>query len=204
MEQLQQLIEQVIQQHEIESLDWLVPLGAGALIILVALLVSLIRGMTGGVLVALIVGGLMTMSSIILDSLERRDSVGDEAMNVVSGLSRDTADLAKLNHSILVDLSRVMNSMRLALDGITPVLEPQTPTAGVASTAGADVTAGASPSVNNDAVERFKQSLSQSADSLSGISSNISNGDSLIDRIEAGLEDLDPFTSSSPSEGNQN
>ncbi|MEM1181163.1 MAG: hypothetical protein AAGM22_22665, partial [Acidobacteriota bacterium] len=60
-----------------DDLQWLLPVLAGLLIIVGGLLAGIIRGMTAGVIVALFFGGLMAMSPVILNALQRGgDRVG--------------------------------------------------------------------------------------------------------------------------------
>ena len=85
--------------------------------------------------------------------------------------ARSNAQLTALNNDMIRDLTRVVNSSRIALEGLVPVLEAN--------------------EADTDAVDRFKQSLTSAADRLSVISDNMAEGQVLIRKLEAGVQAMD-------------
>lgn len=161
-------VEQLFQDFQYQDLQWFIPVLAGLLIIVGGILVALIRNFTAGVIVALLFGGLMTMSPVLLNTLQR-------AQNPVAGVTADVAqnaaELAVLNSEVMRDLSRVVVSMRSALEGLAPVVAPENgdpPDAAVA--------------------RRFTQSLSDMEERLDAATSSVQRADTLRARLE---EDID-------------
>lgn len=115
-------VEQLFQDFQYQDLRWFIPVLAGLVIIVGGILVALIRNFTAGVIVALLFGGLMTMSPVLLDTLQRQQQ--DPVARVAAGVARNAAELAVLNSEVMRDLSRVVISMRSTLDGLTPMIAP--------------------------------------------------------------------------------
>lgn len=161
-----------------DDLKWFIPVLGGFALIIGGLLIGLLRGMTAGLLMTLFFGGLLCLSPVLLDALERRPAASSIA---AVDVARTNAQLTTLNNDMIRDLTRVVNSARISLDALVPLL----------SANGADAAA----------VERFKQSLTSTGDRLSVISDNMAEGQVMIRRLdtavqtmEADLHSLDPAT----------
>lgn len=161
-------LEELLSGLSYEDLKWLVPVLGGLIIIVGGLLIGLLRGLNSGLLVTLFFGGLLCLSPVLLNALERRPS--GASVTAVEA-ARANAALATLNNDMIRDLTRVVNSSRIALEGLVPVLEAN--------------------EADTDAVDRFKQSLTSAADRLSVISDNMAEGQVLIRKLEAGVQAMD-------------
>ena len=64
-------VEKLFENFQYQDLRWFIPVLAGLFVIVGAILVALIRNFNAGVIVALLFGGLMTMSPVILDALQK-------------------------------------------------------------------------------------------------------------------------------------
>ena len=113
-------VEHLFRDFQPDDLQWFIPIAAGMLVIVGALLVAIIRGMTSGVIVAIIFGGLLSMSPIILETLERDGRIGSRGAepSVAPGVARGAAELAALNNEAITELNRVVTSMRTTLAGV--------------------------------------------------------------------------------------
>ena len=151
-----------------DDLKWFIPVLGGFALIVGGLLIGLLRGMTAGLLMTLFFGGLLCLSPVLLDALERRPAASSIA---AVEAARSNAQLTALNNDMIRDLTRVVNSSRIALEGLVPVLEAN--------------------EADTDAVDRFKQSLTSAADRLSVISDNMAEGQVLIRKLEAGVQAMD-------------
>lgn len=172
-------LEQLFQNFQYDDLQWFIPVIAGLLIIVGGLLIGMIRGITAGLIVALFFGGLMCMSPVILNALQRQATSLNLALVEVT---RSAAALTSLNNEMISELSRVVNSMRIALDTVGPLLE---------NPGGADDGSEDGNSADNELSSRFSQSLSASADRLNVVSDNVAEGQVLIRRLDANVQALE-------------
>lgn len=166
-------VDQLFQDFQYQDLQWFIPVLAGLVIIVGGILVALIRNFTAGVIVALLFGGLMTMSPVILETLQRTQATADPVARVTADVARNAAELSVLNSEVMRDLSRVVISMRSTLDGLTPVIAPadrDPPDAEVA--------------------RRFTQSLSDMEGRLDAATAAIARADGVRADLEASLQDL--------------
>lgn len=123
-------IEQLIENFVSEDPDLYIPVLVGVALVAGGLLIGLFRGMTGGILVALLVGAMMTLSPVWLDALDRQAGVQEEetvpeGQRIAAEVAKGAAELSVLNSEMVADLTRVINSMRSALVGLEPVLAAQ-------------------------------------------------------------------------------
>lgn len=157
---------QMFQNFSYEDLQWLLPVLAGLVIIVGALVVALFRGMNAGVLVALLLGGVMSLSPTLLGRLEQN------ALAAVSPLpaevARGAAELALLNSEVVTDLSAVMGTLRNAIAGLAPLLS-----------AGADISA------DPEAAALFAQSLIDTETQLGRTTASIER----INRLRADVRE---------------
>jgi hypothetical protein len=164
-------VDQLFQDFQYQDLQWFIPVLAGLVIIVGGILVAFIRNFTAGVIVALLFGGLMTMSALILNTLQRpQDPVAFETANV----ARSAAELAVLNGEVVRDLSRVVVSLRSTLDGLRPMVAPDDrdpPDAAVA--------------------QRFTQSLMGMEDRLDEATDAVQRAGVLRAELENDLRDLE-------------
>ncbi|ORE96561.1 hypothetical protein ATO13_06845 [Stappia sp. 22II-S9-Z10] len=177
---IQQLIENVLS----EDPDLFIPVLAGCAIILGGLVIGILRGMTGGVIVALLFGGLMTASPILVGKAGMSDGTTSRASTaaadadatppVTAAVAQGAAEMALLNAEAITSLTRVVNSMRLALDGLGQVVAPQ---------AGED---GASSEV----VTLFSDSLDAAGDQLDEASLSLDQINLLRSRLQSDLNEL--------------
>ncbi|MEM8552595.1 MAG: hypothetical protein AAGF45_09455 [Pseudomonadota bacterium] len=163
--------EEILQNFQYDDLQWLIPVFAGLLIIVLGLLIGLIRGMSAGVLVALFFGGLMCMSPVLLNALQRsNDGVGLASADV----ARSAAALSALNNDVVVDLSRVVTTMRTALDGLSPL-----------------VSNGGGATLEPAVIQRFSQSLSDTEDRLDAAVNSLSRSALLRQRMDSDVQALE-------------
>ncbi|MEM6847795.1 MAG: hypothetical protein AAF580_06925 [Pseudomonadota bacterium] len=162
-------VEQLMADFQHDDLQWLLPVLAGLLIIVGGLLTGIIRGMTAGVIVALFFGGLMAMSPVILNALQRG---GDRVGLVSADVARSAAALAELNNDVVVDLSRVVTSLRTTLDGLAPLV-------------------GEGSGVAADTAQRFTRGLSDTEDRLDTAISSLSQAATLRQRLSQDVQTLE-------------
>ncbi len=162
--------DQLFANFQYNDLQWFIPVSAGVLIIIGSLLVALIRGMTAGVLLALFFGGVMSMSPVLLSTLQRTATATASAGNDVA---RSAAELAMLNNEVITDISRVMSTMRTALESLEPVVSPP----------------GGTPD-NPGLAERFEQSIDDSEERLDSAIATLSRANLLRQRLEENINTL--------------
>ncbi len=109
----------LFQNFQYDDLQWVVPVLAGLLIIVGALLSGIIRGMAAGVIIALFFGGLLAMSPTLVALVEpERDQ-----LSVASAeLTQDVAALSQANAEAVQALGKVIQSMRDSLNALEPVV----------------------------------------------------------------------------------
>lgn len=164
-------LEQLFQDFQYDDLQWFLPVLAGLVIIVGALLIGIIRGISAGVFLAILFGGLMSMSPVLLNALQAQQARG---VDTVSGdVAKSAALLAELNNDVVVDLSRAIATMRFALDGLRPVVEQD---------AEADLTA---------VSDRYQQSLSDVEDRLNAALSSMQTSGDLRTRLAADVRRLE-------------
>ncbi|MEM7696382.1 MAG: hypothetical protein AAF318_18175 [Pseudomonadota bacterium] len=161
-------LNELFSNFEYDDLQWFVPMAAGLVIIVGGLLIGMIRGMTAGVIVALFFGGLMCMSPVLLNALERTDGRADR---VTAAVARSAAELSQLNNDVVVDLSRVVATVRTALDGLSPLVTEDALDAAV--------------------VQRFGQSLTDTEERLDAAIGSLSRTQLLRERLNEDLRDLE-------------
>lgn len=157
-------VEQLFQDFQYQDLQWFIPVLAGLVIIVGGILVALVRNFTAGVIVALLFGGLMTMSPVILNTLQQPQ---DPVARVTAEVAENAAQLAVLNSEVVRDLSRVVISLRSTLEGLAPMVAPQDrdpPDAAVA--------------------QRFTRSLSDLEDRLDAATDSVREADTLRAQLE--------------------
>jgi len=125
-------IEQLIENFVSEDPDLYIPVLVGVALVVGGLLIGLFRGMTGGILVALLIGAMMTLSPVWLETLDRQAGLTEpeapDSRRIEAEVARGAAQLSVLNSEMVEDLTRVINSMRSALVGLEPVLAAQAAT----------------------------------------------------------------------------
>lgn len=163
-------VEQLLQNFQITDLEWLIPVVAGLVIIVGGLLIALVRGVSAGVIIAIFFGGLLSLSPVLLNALERQSTTPGSSHAVE--VARDTAALAKLNNTTIVDLSRVVTTMRTALEGVIPSLE-------------------AAADIDPAAKARLTQAMSSSAERLDAISNNVAQSQVMLRDLDAALDALE-------------
>ncbi|RAH96963.1 hypothetical protein DLJ53_30250 [Acuticoccus sediminis] len=182
-------IEQLIDQFLAQDPNLLVPVLAGCVIILGGLLIGIFRGMTGGVIVALLFGGVMTTSPILLGKVEipgetvTTDTVDPARLG--AEVAHGAAQLAVANSEAVTGLTRVVNSMRLAMEGLGPVLAPTTE-----GTESSGDTA--------DVVARFTQSLDAAGTQLDQASASLDKINSLRSELESDMSELESALDGAP------
>lgn len=155
------------------------PVVAGLAIVAGGLLIGILRGMSGGVLAALLFGGLFSMSPALLDTLERTD---ERDGLVAADVARGAAQLAVLNSEVVTDLSRVVATLRTTLAGLAPLVSPET---GVG---------GRSIAPDPLLAQRFSQSLSDTEERLDVAIASLERVNTLRVRLESEMEALDTQT----------
>lgn len=163
-------LDQLFVNFQYADLQWFIPVLAGLVIIAGALLIGIVRGMTAGVLVALFFGGVMSLSPVLLETLERRAGGMTPASAEVS---RNLAELAQFNADFIAELSRVVASMRATLDGLTPMVSD-------AATAGGDATA----------AQAFNDSLADTQTQLDAATETLSRATLLRQRLDESMEGM--------------
>ena len=167
-------IEQLVSDFLSEDPQLFLPVLAGLVIILGGLIIGIFRGMTAGVIIALLFGGLMSMSPILLDSLERTNA----RVNTVSAeVAQGAAQLSLLNSEVVTDLTRVVTTMRTALEGLGPLI---TPSGGAESTGG-------DPQV----AQRFSQTLSDTEERLDIAIAAIDRVNAVKQRLQSNMAALE-------------
>ncbi|MBJ3777571.1 hypothetical protein [Acuticoccus mangrovi] len=162
--------EQLFANFQYNDLQWFIPVMAGLVIIVGGLLIGIIRGMTAGVIVALFFGGLMSMSPVLLNALQRQAN----PVNAVSAdVARGAAELSVLNHDVVTELSRVVATMRSTLAGLAPIVTP------------------AEGEDDNGVAERFNQSLADTEERLDAAISSLSRANLLRTRLEEDVQTLE-------------
>ncbi len=172
--------EQLYETLTVEDLEWVVPLGGGVLVLVGALLVGVVRGMTSGVLVAVFFGGLLTVSPLLLGALDRTERrAGGASPEVVRG----AAELSLLNSEVVTDLSRVVATLRTALSSLAPIVEENGD--------GGD----ADPRV----AQRFSQSLNDTAERLDVAIGSLERANALRDELRDDMDALAVELGGAPS-----
>lgn len=164
-------LENLFENFQYVDLRWFIPVIAGLFVIIGAVLVALIRNFNAGVIIALLFGGLLTMSPVILDALERSPGPPDRGAREVRQVARDAAELALFNGAVVHDLSRVVNSMRSVLEGLTPVLN-------------------ASGGNDTAAATRFQSNMDDLTERLDAATADVGRIDTLRSELEGTLEEL--------------
>jgi hypothetical protein len=165
-------VEQLFANFQYQDLQWFVPVMAGLIIIVGGLLIGMIRGMNAGVIVAIFFGGLMSLSPVLLNTLEQRQA--GPATPASTDVARGAAELAVLNSRVVADLSRVVASMRNTLDGLTPMVTAEPGTT-------------PSPVV----VDRFTSGLSDLEARIDAAVSSVSRANLLSERLQDDLDELE-------------
>ncbi|UOM33719.1 hypothetical protein [Acuticoccus sp. I52.16.1] len=171
-------IEQLINDFLAQDPDLLIPVLAGCAIIVGGLLIGIFRGMTGGVIVALLFGGLMTTSPILIGKVtppEPEMGANDPAL-LAADVAKGAAQLSIINSEAVTSLTRVVNSMRLALDGLGQVVAP---------TGGA-----AGDSAGSEVASRFASSLDSAGTQLDQASASLDRINTLRTQLEDDIEKL--------------
>ncbi len=163
--------EQLFANFHYNDLQWFIPVLAGLVIIIGGLLVALLRGMTSGVIVALFFGGLMSLSPVLLEALQRTSNPASLASIDVA---RGAAELTMMNNEAITDLSRVVATLRTAMETIRPVVSPP----------------GVTPD-NPSMVQRFNQSITDTEEQLDSTISTLSRASLLRQRLQENINALD-------------
>lgn len=167
--------EQLFTNFKYDDLQWFIPVLAGLVIILGGLLIGMIRGMTAGVIVALFFGGLMSLSPVLLETLQR-EAYGSQPGS--AALARSVAELAELNNQATMDLSRVVATMRVALEGLSPA-------AAAADGGGEGVDGGPADAAS------YTQALSDLGDRLDAAVETLSRAGEVRQRVSNELQSYD-------------
>ncbi|XWN33176.1 MAG: hypothetical protein ROR55_08945 [Devosia sp.] len=162
--------EALFANFQYEDLQWFIPVLAGLVIILGGLLIGIVRGMTAGVLLALLFGGLMSMSPVLLNALQRGT---DPAVMQSAEVARGAAELSILNSQVMTDMSRVVTTLRTAMETITPVVAPE-----------------GEEGENAVVAQRFAQGLSDTEERLDAAIDTLSRANVMRQRLEDDLQSL--------------
>ena len=111
---------QIFQNFQYADLQWVVPVLAGLVIIVGALLAGIIRGMSAGVIIALFFGGLMALSPTLVTLFQPRS---DPHATETARVTESVAALAQLNTAVATDLSRVITTVRTSLASLEPLVQ---------------------------------------------------------------------------------
>jgi len=161
-------LDQLFQDFRTTDLEWLIPIGAGFLLILGGILIALVRGVSAGVVAALLFGCLLTLSPVLLDALERQPS---RASPQAAELAQETAALVKLNNAAINDLSRVVTTVRTAIEGLIPEIA-------------------GSAAIDPAAKARLDQAMAASAERLDAIAKNVAESQVMVRDLDATLDAL--------------
>lgn len=161
-------LDQIFQSFRVDDLKWFIPVLGGLFIIIGGLATGLIRGQIAGVFITLFFGGLLTISPVMLDALERKTSTLNPAEVAVT---RSTVKLAMLNNEMISDLTRVVTSLRATLESAGPLVETE--------------------SADAQALAKFKESLATSVDRLNTVAASVAQGQVLMRELDANLHTLD-------------
>lgn len=167
---------EVFQSFQLDDLKWFIPAIGGFLIIIGGIASGLMRGQIGGVFIALFFGGLLCVSPVLLDALERKTSTLNPSEVEVT---RSVAKLATLNNEMISDLTRVVTALRSTLESAAPLVE--------------------SEDADAAALAQFRQSLATSVDRLNTVSGNVAQGQVLVRELDTNLHTLeDEFSRNHP------
>ena len=164
-------IAQVFEDLTHQDLQWLAPVAAGLVIVIGSLFIGIIRGMSVSIFAALLLGGAMSLSPVILRTLEEpRPNVATAAE---VRYARDATRFASLESETLRELVRIANSMRLVLDGLAPLVEEASDAAGDA-----------------EAATRYKTSLDDLAARIESISGKAGEAETLLRNLTNDVDAL--------------
>ncbi|WMS43072.1 hypothetical protein RDV64_01320 [Acuticoccus sp. MNP-M23] len=181
--------EQIFENFQYNDLQWFIPVLAGLIIIVLGLLAGLIRGMTAGVIVALFFGGLMSLSPTLLTALQ---PIRGNVDRVGADVARSAAELSTLNNEVVVDLVRVVTTMRTALQGLTPLLEEPAPAPATDGDADPDGTVvAAAPAFDPELGLRFAQSLDDTETRLDAAIDTLSRASTVRAELDASVQTLE-------------
>lgn len=162
-------LDQILENFQYLDLQWLVPITAGVLVIVGGLLIGLVRGVTAGVIVALFFGGLLCLSPVLLNALQRQTGGALSPSSVT--LARDTVGIAKLNNTMITDLTRVMTTVRAALEDAAPLLDRE--------------------EVDPAVKAKFTEAMTTSQERLTALSDNLAQGQVMLRELDAALQALE-------------
>jgi len=165
-------LEDLLSNFQYEDLQWIIPVVAGLVVIVGGLLIGLIRGMTSGLIVALFFGGLLSLSPVLLNALQRP---GGSIEAASADVARSAADLAVLNNDAVRNLSRILATMRTSLDTLSPVVTGT----------------GENEAVDPALTQRFNQSLSDMEERLDAAVNALSRDTLLRQRLEEDIAALE-------------
>ena len=164
-------IAQIFKDLNHQDLQWLAPVAAGLVIVIGSLFIGIIRGMSVSIFAALLLGGAMSLSPVILRTLEQpRPNVTSEAE---LQYACDAAAFATLDNETARELVRITNSMRLVLDGLAPLVEEASNAAGDA-----------------EAATRYKTSLDDLAARIESISGKAGEAETLLRNLTNDVDAL--------------
>jgi predicted ATP-grasp superfamily ATP-dependent carboligase len=103
----------VIGEFSLETLQVLMPLVAGGLIIAATLLTALFRGMSAGIIVSLLIGSAMLIAPIFLASSQ---STGVGLAQSTAETAESAARVARTNRTLLTDLERAISAAAVAME----------------------------------------------------------------------------------------
>lgn len=178
-------LSQLFQNFQYEDLQWVVPVFAGLLIIVGALLAGIIRGMSAGVIIAIFFGGLMAMAPTLVTLVEPQ---GDRLAEVNSKVTQSAAQLATINNEVSTDLARAMTTLRRAVADLRPALD-QTAAAQTGQAANGQ-TANGQTDNGQAASGQFSQSIEAAEQRLNEAIDTLSNSANARTQLEADLQEL--------------
>ena len=102
----------MVGDFSLETLQVLMPLVAGGIIVVATLLIALFRGMSAGIIVSLLIGSAMLIAPILLASSQ---SGGVALAQSTAETTESAATVARTNRALLTDLERAIGAAAVAI-----------------------------------------------------------------------------------------
>lgn len=169
-------IEQLLADFRYEDLQWVVPVLAGLVVVVGGLLIGIVRGMSAGVVVALLFGGLLSLSPVMLDALQRN---GERVAPVTADVARGAAELAVLNNDVLSELARVLTTLRTVMNSVTAT--------GRSASEGEGVTL----QTDEERIALMTGSLTRTKEQIDAAISTLARANLLRQRLEEDMQSLE-------------
>lgn len=111
----------VVGEFSLDTLQVLMPLVAGGIIVVATLLIALFRGMSAGIIVSLLIGSSMLIAPIFLASSQ---STGLGLAQSTAETAESAAIVARTNRAVLTDIERAMSAAAVALEAALRTGDP--------------------------------------------------------------------------------